>query len=321
MVGGYGQGGRKKALLIGINYTGTDCELGGCINDANNLKKLLLTKGYKDEPHSMLLLTDDQEEDMYQPTTANILGAINWLLHGAQAGDTLWFSYSGHGGQIEDQDGDRENGLDDTICPVDGNESGQIDSDTLHRYLYTNLPPNVKLVVLMDCCHSGTLLELPYSYMPTEDGKMDTKKIVAHGVNVVNNVVGLFKGGFSVNKLREAKKVMDDVKQLTQMLKGSSVDDKGYKKENFLENAEEPAKEVYMIAGCIDDGTSTDAWMKGKATGALTFAFLSTIKKNPSVTFEQLLASLREFMVKEEMDQIPQLSCGHTVDPQTPFTF
>jgi hypothetical protein len=35
--------GRKRALLIGINYTGTSSALRGCINDVKNLKQFLVS--------------------------------------------------------------------------------------------------------------------------------------------------------------------------------------------------------------------------------------------------------------------------------------
>lgn len=35
--------GRKRALLIGINYTGTANALNGCINDVNNVKQFLIS--------------------------------------------------------------------------------------------------------------------------------------------------------------------------------------------------------------------------------------------------------------------------------------
>jgi hypothetical protein len=57
------------------------------------------------------------------------------------------------GGQVQDPDGDRESGFDDTICPVDFERSGQITSDTLHRVLVTPLAPGVRLTVIFDCCH------------------------------------------------------------------------------------------------------------------------------------------------------------------------
>jgi hypothetical protein len=48
----------------------------------------------------MMVLTDDNPNPSGKPTRANILGAINWLISGAKAGDSLWFHFSGHGGTV-----------------------------------------------------------------------------------------------------------------------------------------------------------------------------------------------------------------------------
>ena len=46
---------RRKALLIGINYTGTKHQLNGCINDAMNMKNYLVRdRGYSDSHHDMV---------------------------------------------------------------------------------------------------------------------------------------------------------------------------------------------------------------------------------------------------------------------------
>lgn len=55
-------------------------------------------------------------------------------------------------------------GVLDTICPVDFQRSGQINSDTLHEHLVTRLPPDSTLFVILDCCHSGSALELPFVF-------------------------------------------------------------------------------------------------------------------------------------------------------------
>jgi len=93
---------RKKALLIGINYTGTEHELNGCINDAMNVRDFLVNdRGFPAQgDDDMLILTDEPENEGTQlyPTTANILAAFEWLASGNESGDVLWLSYSGHGG-------------------------------------------------------------------------------------------------------------------------------------------------------------------------------------------------------------------------------
>lgn len=49
--------------------------------------------GYKRE--DMVLLTDDQQNPMSQPTKQNILRAMHWLVKDARPNDSLFFHYSG----------------------------------------------------------------------------------------------------------------------------------------------------------------------------------------------------------------------------------
>jgi hypothetical protein len=49
--------------------------------------------GYKRE--DMVILTDDQQNPMSQPTKQNILRAMHWLVKDARPNDSLLFHYSG----------------------------------------------------------------------------------------------------------------------------------------------------------------------------------------------------------------------------------
>lgn len=99
-----------------------------------------------------------------------MLAAMHWLI--SEPNTCNFLHYSGHGGQVKDPDGDRESGLDDTIIPVDFERSGQINSDTLHKTLVSQLAPNSTLFVIFDCCHSGSAIELPYVYRSDADGRV-----------------------------------------------------------------------------------------------------------------------------------------------------
>lgn len=58
---------------------------------------------------------------------------------------------------------------------------------------------------------------------------------------------------------------------------------------------------------------SADANMAGQATGAMSWAFISALKKNPQQSYVQLLNSIREEL-SGRYTQKPQLSCSHPLD-------
>lgn len=86
--------GRRRALLIGINYFGQNGELRGCINDVRNVSAFLIERhGYRRE--DMVILTDDQENPIMQPTRENIINAMQWLVRDARPNDALFLHFSG----------------------------------------------------------------------------------------------------------------------------------------------------------------------------------------------------------------------------------
>ena len=114
--------------MIGINYIGSPNQLRGCINDAQNISRFL-NSHYGFAYDDMVILTDDQPNPDAQPTRANIIRAMRWLVNGAAPNDSFFFHFSGHGGQTEDLDGDEEDGYDETIYPVDFKRAGMIVDD------------------------------------------------------------------------------------------------------------------------------------------------------------------------------------------------
>lgn len=149
----------KKALLIGINYNGTAAQLNGCINDVYNVRSLLTN--HCDYPSENINTLTDND---ISPTHANIRQYISWLLQNAQPGDTLFFHYSGHGSNVADNNGDETDKRDETIVPVDYNSAGMITDDWLNENFINLVPEGVTLWILMDCCHSGTIMDLKYNY-------------------------------------------------------------------------------------------------------------------------------------------------------------
>lgn len=164
----------KYALLIGINYYDTESELRGCKNDILNIKKLLLEKYEFLEENIVMLL--EKEEKYRAPTKENILNELNKIK--TLEISKLWIHYSGHGSYIRDLNGDDKDGRDECICPVDYDQNGFIVDDEL-AIIFGEYPANMNIIVIFDCCHSGTALDLKYLYTGKTYVKQNNNKFKA----------------------------------------------------------------------------------------------------------------------------------------------
>lgn len=160
---------RKYALLVGINYWGNHFmpTLRGCVADVRNVRRLLTSRcGY--DPADIVTLTDEPLDGIGGawgkfPTHDAILAEMRALVAKPKAGDSLFFHFSGHGAQEPDASGDEIDGMDETFVPADGTPTGRtILDDNVHKLLVKALPPGVRLMALIDACHSATALDLPH---------------------------------------------------------------------------------------------------------------------------------------------------------------
>lgn len=155
----------RRALIIGINYTGTTSALNGCINDAMNMNNFVKTE-FKLGDENIRIMTDTATNSALIPTKANILTQMRWLIADAKSDSRLLLHYSGHGTYINDQGTKDENdGRDEAICPIDYSSAGLIIDDELRSALINPLPAGCQLTGIFDCCHSGTIFDLKYNYL------------------------------------------------------------------------------------------------------------------------------------------------------------
>jgi hypothetical protein len=121
-----------------------------------------------------------------------IIKAFKNLLQNAIYGDTLVFAYSGHGTYTTDLNGDELDGFDEMIIPIDAtNVQSCIIDDEFKTIIDAYLKYGVKLFILMDCCFSGTILDLKYNYM--DDENFDKTTVNAKS-NETNGQVIVFSG-------------------------------------------------------------------------------------------------------------------------------
>jgi hypothetical protein len=112
--------GRKRGLLVGINYPGTKAELKGCHHDVDRMCRCLVDRFCFDEDDIRVLVDADPSEP--QPTGANIRRALAGLVDDACPGDFLFFHYSGHGTRLPVETGQNDDtGYDECIVPCDMN--------------------------------------------------------------------------------------------------------------------------------------------------------------------------------------------------------
>jgi len=94
---------------------------------------------------------------------------------------------------------------------------------------------------------------------------------------------------------------------------------KYFDSENY-DNASEDTNEIetigniIMISGCMDNQTSDETYINSKIQGAMTWAFLDTVNKNPNLTWKDLITMMRNSLKTSKYEQIPQLSSGKKID-------
>ena len=146
------QTGTKRALLIGINYSGS-AQLYGCIQDVIQIQGVLMDAyGFKSE--EIRVLRDDDPSTM--PTKARILAAMDALVQ--ENPQFVYVHYSGHGVSVPDVSRDEADGRDECIVPVDFATSGIISDDMIKASLGRLRGAGV---TVFDCCRSGTVMDLP----------------------------------------------------------------------------------------------------------------------------------------------------------------
>lgn len=154
----------KCGLVIGINYENdSGAKLNGCIEDTVNISQFLREKcGYPES--DIQLLTDNTT---VKPTRQNIINSIKNLVDRVKETNAkeVWFSYSGHGSYLNSNNSSEEtDNQDEALVPLDYSNEGLILDDTLYDILVSKLPLDCHLFCVIDACHSGTALDLPYLY-------------------------------------------------------------------------------------------------------------------------------------------------------------
>lgn len=179
----------KKALLIGLNYKNTAYELQGCMNDVGAMRKFLIESKYKYPAENVRCLCDDLCADFQVAklaTKANIIEGFKWMVDGCKRGDKLVLYFSSHGEQVKDKNADESDGMDEAIRCM--NDEFLLD-DEIWSNLISKIPAGAQLVCFFDCCHSGTISDLKYSYIYTPNTSNIFTMSIEKSLEVKGNII------------------------------------------------------------------------------------------------------------------------------------
>ena len=157
-------GGASKgmSLHVGLNtvdpahYDGWDGKLNACEADAHAMLALASGEGFTPE----LLLSADA-------TRQNVIDQVKKAASDLKAGDMFLFTVSGHGGRLpdfnQDEDHDGDVKMDETLCLYDF----QIADDELYM-LWSEFRAGVRVLMVPDTCHSGSMARMGSAPMPMQ---------------------------------------------------------------------------------------------------------------------------------------------------------
>lgn len=284
---------KGRALCLGLNkvspthYAGWDGELFACEADARDMTTLATSHGFE----ATTLLTTDAGRDA-------VLNAIAAAASALESGDIFMLSYSGHGGQVFDENGDeKSNGandlIDETWCLFDG----QMLDDELYS-AFRKFKSGVRILLISDSCHSGTVAKVRFY---TQFAQLSDRAMPRLGSVFVDNVssvdfdLGSFFIDFDLNPrsslgVRSApvgpppfRAMPLDVARRTwatnrDFYKGLGTST-ALGDANFAERGDdgEIAAHGILLSGCQDNQLSKDGWLNGAFTGALKQVHSSAI--------------------------------------------
>jgi hypothetical protein len=241
---------QAQALHIGINevsaahYAGWTGPLAACEFDAHDMAVISKSQGMK----STLLITK-------KATRASVLTAIRKAAKSLAAGDLFFMSFSGHGGQVPDVSGEEPDKLDETWCLFDG----QLIDDELY-YELSRFKAGVRILVLSDSCHSGTVVR---AARPAPGTPEQRPRIMPRAVGL--RVYAEHKAFYDKLQTEVAKAAGGRVEDPDTALANVTVSDR------LTAIVKEFHPAVILISGCQDNQFSMD----GNHNGAFTEQLLS----------------------------------------------
>ena len=288
---------RGRSLHIGLNsvagsaYGGWTGPLAACEFDANDMAAIAESKGMR----PTVLLTR-------KATRAAAFDAMRSAARALRAGDLFFLSYSGHGGQVPDVNGDEDDKRDETWCLYDG----QVIDDELYLEL-CRFAAGVRILVLSDSCHSGSVargIPLQVDTVPHQRPKLMPESV-------------------AMRTYRDHKAFYDKIQRDTAAAAGRPVVDPDMALAQVAVSgrlgaiAAKMKASVILISGCQDNQTSMD----GDHNGAFTEQVLNVWNQGKfSGNHAHFHARVRARLPATQSPNLFTLGRAGVFLAQTPFT-
>ncbi len=145
-------------IVIGCNYSGTKYQLEGCLNDAMDFANTVVSLADQSQLSVTLKLLLDKGGQSF-PSKSTIINVLTSTINQTNSGiyDGFIFYYAGHGFQYQDRNSDEKDYNDESILCAD--LKPLIDDELF--VIISNLNRGKQASFIFDCCHSGSILDLP----------------------------------------------------------------------------------------------------------------------------------------------------------------
>lgn len=298
---------RRKALLVGINdYPSEKDRLEGCVNDVFTMSAVLQESGFR--PDDIRTCMDSRA------TAAAILERLEWLVDDARPGDELVFYYSGHGARVPEYGSFMEpDRLTETLVPhdFDWTPATGISDEQLYA-LYSQLPYDTRLIMVFDCCHSGGMHRQggarARGISPPDDIRHRELKWDIKAEMWVDREFERINPDFAAAG-DPAMQAFFGNKGATVRLGRASMlrltDQQDYRKAAARAKAPVGPFLPLIIQACEEEQLSYEYRHGATSYGAFTFCLASILRKDPTLTFQQLVDKVRDQLAELGYQQKP----------------
>jgi pimeloyl-ACP methyl ester carboxylesterase len=307
-----------KALLMGVNDYLSISKLNGCLEDVDNMRRLL-SEQYRFPESGFRELRD------HEVLRREVEDGFDWLFRDARAGDRLVVHFSGHGSYME---GGRDEPSDELIClaDMDWSDPKSYFTDDELSDITQRLPEGAHLTIVLDCCHSGTgtrslaglmggmgltatvrrSLETNLSALPISRDALVIVEALPAGLETLTRLVD------GARRSRDAQSLETLQGMAEGMICARFAPPPGWR-EGERTDPRRPRKRRseldmnhLLLAGAKDEQTAADAFIDGRAQGAFTYNLCRAARRGPEratrVIFEEARAAMQG-----KFTQIPQL--------------